>query len=62
MTGMFAAGVRTPVQRFDAHLPHQRRHMTAAYGDARQSQEVTEHPRPSERVIEMQLVDPSHQR
>ena len=56
------AGVRAAVDRLDPHALHQRRDMAAADRDALAVQQVAQHPAARERVVEMQLVDPAHDR
>ncbi len=62
MLAIAPAGARLLVERFDAHLAHQRRDVLAADREAFALQQVAQHPAAGERMLEMQLVDPPHQR
>ena len=55
-------GVRTPVERLDPHLLHQRGDVTPADPMSLPIQEPLQHSASRKRVIEMQFVDPAHQR
>ena len=55
-------GVRPAVDRLDAHPLHQRRDVTAADLAAFRLQHVPQHPAAREGMLEVQLVDPAHQR
>ena len=48
------------IERRDPHAFHHRRDPLAADRDALATQQIAQHPAARERVVEMQLVDPSH--
>ena len=52
---------RTPVQRLDAHPPHQRPDMTPSGLAPLGSQKTAQHPRPREGKLQMQPVDLAHE-
>ena len=54
------AGVRAAIDRLDPHALHQRRDMPAADRDALAPQQIAQHPRARERILEMQFVEPPH--
>src|SRR5258708_1206193 len=54
--------VRSPVERLDAHAPHQGDDAITADLDAFGPQEIAQHPAPGEWEVEMQLVEPPHDR
>jgi hypothetical protein len=54
--------MRPAIQRLDAHPPHHRAHSLSADDDALATQQVTQHPAARERVVQMQRVDPAHDR
>ena len=54
-------GIRTPIDRLDAHLLHQRRDMQSPNLQPFSSQEPLQHPASGKGVVEMQFVDPAHQ-
>ncbi len=55
-------GVRAPIDRRDPHALHQCRNVKPADIEAFANEEVAHHPATRERVIQMQFVDPVHQR
>ena len=55
------AGVRAAIDRFDAHVLHQRRHMAAPNLHPLAPQQIAQHPRARKGEIEMQLVKAAHQ-
>ncbi len=55
-------GVGAAVERLDVHLLHERSDVTPAHAVALRVQEPLQHPASRERVVEMQFVDPAHQR
>ena len=55
-------GPRAAIERLDAHRLHQRRHVEPAHLMAFGHQHSPEHPAAGERVVEVQLVDPAHER
>ena len=54
--------VRPAIDRGDAHALHHRRDALTADLDALAAQQIAQHPAAGERVVEMQLVDPPHDR
>jgi hypothetical protein len=54
------AGLRT--QSLYTHAPHERPHVTPADPDARGQELAAQHPRAHEGMLQMQLVEPPHQR
>ena len=54
--------VRAAIDRLDPHALHQRRDMAAADRNALAVQKVAQHPAARERVVQMQFVDPPHDR
>jgi len=50
------------IQRLDPDPPHQRRHRNPADHHALGTQHVAQHPATRKRVLEMQRVDPVHDR
>ena len=54
--------VRAAIQRLDPHAPHHRGHPLAADRDAFAAQQVAQHPAAGERVVQVQRVDPPHDR
>src|SRR5450755_3163259 len=54
------AGLRT--QSLHTHAPHGRPHMTPADPDAVGQELAAQHPRAHERMLQMQLIEPPHQR
>jgi hypothetical protein len=61
MRRMRSRGVRPPVQGLDAHLGHQRADMLATGFEAFRLQQIAQHPRTREWVLQMQLVDAPHE-
>jgi hypothetical protein len=59
---MLSAGVRTPVQRLDAPLLHERRHLPAADLQPILPQPITQPAGTGKRRIEVPFVDSPHQR
>ena len=55
-------GVRLAIDRLDRHALHQRGDVQASGHDAFAGEQIAEHPAARERIIEMQFVDPAHQR
>src|SRR4051794_1691339 len=55
-------GVRLAVDRLDAHPLHQRRDTPAADRDPLLAQEIAQHPAACEGELEMEFVDPPHDR
>ena len=55
-------GVRPAIERLDRHALHHRSNPAATDRDALAAQQVAQHPAARERVVEMQLVDPPHDR
>lgn len=55
-------GVRAPIDRRDPHALHQCRDVQPPDVEALANEEVAHHPAARERVIQMQFVDPQHQR
>ena len=55
------ARIRPPIDRLDPHPLHQRRDMPAADDDALAPQQIAQHPRSGEGIIEMQFVETPHQ-
>ena len=53
--------VELAIKRLDAHAPHQGGDVPAADREALAKQ-VAQHPAASERILQMQLVDPPHYR
>src|SRR5471032_2806564 len=53
---------RTAIKRFYPHPPHQRLHMPTADLAPLGSQQASQHPRAGEGELQMQLVEPPHQR
>jgi len=53
---------RSSIQRLDAHPPHHRRHRQPTDHHTPQTQHIAQHPAAREGVIEMQRVDPMHDR
>jgi hypothetical protein len=51
-----------PIQRLDAHPPHQSGHQFSSDGNPLRPQHVAQHAAAGERIIQMQLVDPPHDR
>ena len=56
-----AAEVRLPIHRRKAHASHQRGHVPPSNGLPLSPQEVPQHPGSSKRILQMQLVNPTHQ-
>jgi hypothetical protein len=54
--------IRPAVQRLDPHPPHQRRHRNPADHHPLGAQQVTQHPAAGEGMLEMQHIDPVHNR
>src|SRR4029077_336755 len=54
--------VRPPVDRLDPHPPHHRDDALATDLHALVVQQISQHPAARERVVEMQFVDPAHDR
>jgi hypothetical protein len=54
--------VRPTIQRLDAHAPHHRGHVLPPDHHSFPAQQVTQHPAARERIVQMQRVDPSHDR
>jgi hypothetical protein len=54
--------VRPPINRLDAHPPHQRGDQFPADHHAFAAQQVAQHPAARERIVQMQRVDPTHDR
>ena len=54
------AGLRT--QCLHAHAQHERTHMAAANLDALEQELSAQHPRAHEGMLQMQLIEPPHQR
>jgi hypothetical protein len=54
-------GVRTEVDRLDAHLLHQRRDVETPCCQSFRFQKPLQHATSREWVVEMQLIDPPHQ-
>ena len=54
--------IAPPVDRFDPHALHQRRDMPAANLHALASEKIAQHASARERTLQMQLVDPPHER
>ena len=54
--------VRPAIHRLDRHPPHHRRDLVSSDRDALAAQQVTQHPAAGERIVEVQLVDPPHDR
>jgi hypothetical protein len=50
------------IQRFDPHASHHRRHPIPADRHSLAAQQVTQHPAARERIVQMQGVNPSHDR
>jgi hypothetical protein len=55
------ARIRSPIERFDPHSLHQRRHMPAAADDTLAPQQIAQHPRACKGIIEMQFVEAAHE-
>src|SRR5205823_9731582 len=55
-------GIRPAIERLDPHPPHHRRDPLAADRDALPTQQIAQHPTARERVVEVQFVDPPHDR
>jgi hypothetical protein len=55
-------GVRSAIDRLDAHALHQRGDVAAADLDALAVEKVAQHPAAREWVFQMQFVDAAHQR
>ena len=62
MRGMAATGVGLLVQRFDAHLLHQRGDMLAADLMVFPLEHAAQHAAAGKWVFQVQLVNPAHQR
>src|SRR5437868_2369358 len=62
MRAVVPAGVHFAVQRLDVHLAHQRRHVLAADAMALAPEQIAQHPRAGKLMLQMQLIDTSHQR
>ena len=60
MLRMPLTGVGLPIQRLDAHRTHQRRDVLATDGKAVLTQQITQHARAGEWMLQVQLVDASH--
>ena len=56
------AGVWAPMDRLDSHALHQCSDMAAANLDTFAVQHVAQHPCAHERMLQMQLVEPPHNR
>jgi hypothetical protein len=54
--------MRSAVERLDAHPPHHRGNPFASDRDALATQQIAQHPAARKRIIEMQFVDPAHDR
>jgi hypothetical protein len=59
---MLPAGVRTPAQRLDAHRLHRRGYVPTADPKAFQAEQVAQHPGTRNWMVEVQFVNPPHQR
>src|SRR5208337_2732438 len=55
-------GVWLAIDRLDPHALHQRCDMAPANGDALAVQKIAQHPAASKRPLQMQFVDPPHDR
>ena len=53
---------RFAIQGLNAHAAHQSGHLASANGAALASQEIAQHARTGKGILEMQLVNPTHQR
>ena len=62
MAGLGLGGARTAVERLYPHPPHQRFDMPAADLAPLGSQQASQHSRTGERKLQMQPVEPSHDR
>ena len=62
MSRVALARAGSAVQRFDAHAPHQRTDMLAPDHDAFALQQVAQHPTAGVWMVQMQFVNPAHQR
>jgi len=62
MAGLVAAKRRLAIQGINPHAAHQRGHLAPTNGAALLPQEIAQHARPGKGILQMQLVDPSHQR
>ena len=54
--------VRPAIQRLNAHAPHHRPHHLPADDNTLAAQQIPQHPATREWVIQMQGIDPSHDR
>src|SRR5277367_1187585 len=54
--------MRPAIDRLDPHPPHHRRDPLPSDRNTLAAQQVTQHPTARERVVEVQLVDPPHDR
>ena len=54
-------GPGMPVQRLDAHPPHQGGHVLAPDGHPAQPQQISEYPAPGAGMLQVQLVELAHQ-
>ena len=62
MGRMAPAGIGLPVQRLDTHLLHQRADVLAANHMAFPPEHVAQHPAAGKGILQVQFVDPAHQR
>ena len=62
VAGRRLRGVRLSVDRLDAHSLHQRRDVKTADDDPFTGEEIAEHTASGEGILQMQFVDPAHQR
>jgi hypothetical protein len=62
VAGLRLRGVGPPVERLDAHLAHQRGDVQPSNLMALLLEKPLEHAAARERIVEMQFVDPAHQR
>ncbi len=61
MRRMSPTGVGLPVQCLDTHSPHQRGYMPAPGVNIFLVQQIPHHPAARKRMIEVNLVDSTHQ-
>jgi hypothetical protein len=54
--------MRPAIDRLDAHPPHHRRDPLPTDRDTFASQQIAQHPTARERVVQVQLIDPPHDR
>jgi hypothetical protein len=62
MLASAAAGPRSLIERLDADVAHQRGHVLAPHQDAFAIEQVAQQPAAGERMLQVQLVHPAHQR